>query len=200
MSAIVSRKKAGFSLIEVNMAILIAAGGLLALFSLFPTGMRQSVMAQADMYQSTFANSFFETVSANIREIDDLETWNDFEGFCEKAMEGTGVGTAADIKNATNAKAAVSAATKELFKEEGDTAKNFRFVCRELDRDNSGSDGGDPRALKLPAQFVVRIHRIVKSGFPNRYVVSLVSTDQFKPSIYHHNSVYSSEFYFNKRP
>jgi type II secretory pathway pseudopilin PulG len=66
----------GFSLIEVNMAILIAAGGLLALFTLFPVGLRQSEMSSEDLYQATYASSIFQMLSGNIATISNIDDWN----------------------------------------------------------------------------------------------------------------------------
>ena len=65
----------GFSLIEVNMAILIAAGGLLALFTLFPVGLRQSEMSSEDLYQATYASSIFQMLSGNIATISNIDDW-----------------------------------------------------------------------------------------------------------------------------
>ena len=50
-----SRCKAGFSLIEVNMAIFVLAGGALALMALFPLGLRESLASRQEMRLSAFA-------------------------------------------------------------------------------------------------------------------------------------------------
>ncbi|MBR4617151.1 MAG: hypothetical protein IKO55_16205, partial [Kiritimatiellae bacterium] len=52
-------RKAGFSLIEVNVAILVIAGGMLSLFTLFPAGLRLSTAAMSDTRQVLFADQFF---------------------------------------------------------------------------------------------------------------------------------------------
>lgn len=49
------RRKAGFSLIEVNMAIFVLAGGALALMALFPLGLRESLASRSEMRISAFA-------------------------------------------------------------------------------------------------------------------------------------------------
>lgn len=48
-------RRAGFSLIEVNMAIFVLAGGVLALLGLFPLGLRQSVASRSEMRIAAFA-------------------------------------------------------------------------------------------------------------------------------------------------
>lgn len=47
--------KAGFSLIEVNMAIFVLAGGALALIALFPMGLRESLASRNEMRVAAFA-------------------------------------------------------------------------------------------------------------------------------------------------
>ena len=196
-------KRAGFSLIEVNMAILIAAGGLLSLFALFPTGLRQSVMSQADMYQCTFANSFFDTVAANVRNIEDVTTWNQADKFWAAAVKGTGISTTFISGGALTGPA------KDLIITANPTV-HYVYVEGDDGFKNSGS-------VLLPPQYLIRIHEIQNEAkdangktlkdasgktlyYPTRYALSLVSSDQLKPAIYHRNAVYHSEFYFNKRP
>ena len=181
-----SMRRAGFSLIEVNMAILIAAGGLLSLFALFPTGLRQSVMSQADMYQCTFANSFFDTVAANIRNIEDAATWNQANKFWAAAVKGTGISTTFISGGALTGPA------KDLIIEANPTV-HYVYVEGDDGFKSSGS-------VLLPPQFLIRIHEIDNTPYPKRYALSLVSSDQLAPAIYHRNAVYHSEFYFNKRP
>ncbi len=50
--------RAGFSLIEVNMAIFVLAGGALALLGLFPLGLRESLAARNEMRVAAFCERF----------------------------------------------------------------------------------------------------------------------------------------------
>ena len=101
-------------LIEVNMAILVAAGGLLSIISYFPLGLRQGVMAKADMSESMFANSFFETISENVKRIENVAEWNNIDRFWQAAVEGTGIER--NLKTIQAAKSSnMSEATKQLF-------------------------------------------------------------------------------------
>jgi len=59
------RKRAGFTLMEVNIALLIMAIGLLGLLSLFPVGLRQGDSASSDTMQATFADQILSGVRAN---------------------------------------------------------------------------------------------------------------------------------------
>lgn len=201
MRGIISRT--GFSLIEVNMAILIAAGGLLSLFSLFPGGLRHSVMSQEDIYQSTFASSLLDVVSANVKKIEDVKQWNDPATFWKYAVgnlgaQGVPIDLPVALKNAANAKGdgAISDATKELVQED---KGNVWFVYREEDE----ADEDPPSAtLLLPAQYFIRLRKNGGNagGLPVRYSVSVVSSHMPAPAVYHRNTVYSMDFYFCGRP
>jgi type II secretory pathway pseudopilin PulG len=48
--------KAGFSLIEVNMAVFVMAIGVLSMVVLYPLGLRESTQGQADLKQAMFAD------------------------------------------------------------------------------------------------------------------------------------------------
>lgn len=194
----------GFSLIEVNMAILIAAGGLISLFALFPVSLRQSVMSTADLHQATFASSFFEAISANVRLIDDIRDWNNIDRFWAAAVDGTGIDK--QLVNPSTMKTRASDAAGELIEsfQGTDKANDLRFVLRETDDTDESFSGGQ---LKRPPQMVIRVRPVEryqdsakKVRLPNRYAVSLLSTHELKPAIFHHNTVYSMEFYFQRRP
>ncbi len=57
-----SKERKGFSLIEVNMAIFVLAGGALALLALFPYGLNFSRNANAAMRVTTAAQQFVSAV------------------------------------------------------------------------------------------------------------------------------------------
>ncbi len=191
--------KSAFSLIEVNMAILVAAGGLLSIISYFPLGLRQGVMAKADMSESMFANSFFETISENVKRIENVAEWNNIDRFWQAAVEGTGIER--NLKTIQAAKSSnMSEATKQLFyKFNGPSGANspIRYVWREEPKPSPESS-----PMILPPQFLIRIVKIknTNDNFPVRYGVTLVSSDQPPPAIYHENAIYHAEFYFNRRP
>ncbi len=55
---------AGFSLVEVSLAILVAGVGLMAVFALFPSGLDAGRAAGQDVRAAQFAESFFGTLRA----------------------------------------------------------------------------------------------------------------------------------------
>lgn len=78
----------GFSLIEVNLAILLATVGLLTLFALFPLGLRESEMAIIDTQEAMFADNVLSAMRANAQDILDWGVWTDRTDF----VEAIGVG------------------------------------------------------------------------------------------------------------
>ncbi len=71
------KTRLGFSLIEVNMAIFVLAGGALALMALFPMGLRFSREAQSEMHITAFAERFINSAQVaaqdpDVKTIDDL--------------------------------------------------------------------------------------------------------------------------------
>ncbi len=51
-----AQHRAGFSLMEVNMAVFVMAIGILSMVALYPLGLRESTQGQADLKQSMFAD------------------------------------------------------------------------------------------------------------------------------------------------
>ena len=56
------KKRSGFSLMEVNMAIFVMAVGVLSMVALFPLGIRESVQSQADLKQTMFADYLLNAI------------------------------------------------------------------------------------------------------------------------------------------
>lgn len=91
MSRTLSRRRSGFSLIEVALALVVAAGGLLAIFGVFPISLRQSANSRSDMGEMTFASTVLQTLAGNIRAIDRIDVWNDPSKFWDAAVGSTGL-------------------------------------------------------------------------------------------------------------
>ncbi len=68
------RTCAAFSLMEVNMAILVMAGGLLALITLFPAGLRMSTASVSDTRIALFANDALNSLQAKAMSLE-KEDW-----------------------------------------------------------------------------------------------------------------------------
>ncbi|MBO7298272.1 MAG: hypothetical protein J6V41_00505 [Kiritimatiellae bacterium] len=186
-----SRK--GFSLIEVNMAIFIAAAGLLSLFTLFPAGLRQSEMSSEDLYQSTYATSILQMIAGNIATIDDVDVWNDTEkDFWAIAVEGT------DLPKKLQ-KSSQALRTSNFDREILDQYLDFTEGGARNVEDNvwyTGSEfSGSTKSDSLPEQYLIRVFR-KGNTMPNVYVVSVVCSSIKPPAIYYQNSVYSMEFAF----
>ena len=73
---IFKNKADGFSLVEVNLAVMLVALGLLVLFSLFPAGLNQGERAHSDTQSALFANYVMSTIRARTAEF----SWTYFGG------------------------------------------------------------------------------------------------------------------------
>lgn len=71
----------GFSLIEVNLAILLVATGLLVLFSLFPLGLRESEMGVEETHEAMFADSVLSTMEGNALAMTNWAQWSSLAAF-----------------------------------------------------------------------------------------------------------------------
>ena len=80
--------KCGFSLIEVNLAILLIAIGLLALFSLFPLGLKESERGLADTQESMFADTVLSGLEGNAINMTNWSDWVDLAVFKDKVTQG----------------------------------------------------------------------------------------------------------------
>ena len=81
--------KSGFSLIEINLAIFVVGLGMLTLFSLFPTGLRQVEDSQNDTQMALFADYVFSTLRSRSREVSAAQ-WGPaaFDGVIESELPG----------------------------------------------------------------------------------------------------------------
>lgn len=78
---------AAFSLIEVNMALLVVGVGLAALLGLFPAALREGGLASADTSQAMFADQILNMLHANASTTTNWTDWNNpsFTMFLEGA-------------------------------------------------------------------------------------------------------------------
>lgn len=60
------RVKAAFTLVEVNLAIFIMAGGVLAMVSLYSLGFRESQQSRDDVAAAGYADAFFAPIVAGL--------------------------------------------------------------------------------------------------------------------------------------
>ncbi len=82
-------KKDAFSLIEVNMALLVVSLGLAALLGLFPVGLRESNLASADTTQALFATRVLNAIQANAGTLTTWTAWSNRDKFVDGIVLGT---------------------------------------------------------------------------------------------------------------
>lgn len=81
--------KAGFTLVEVSLAVLVVGLGLLTLFGLFPSGLRAGEEAAADTRAGLFASAVFEGMHANAADVRLWADWEDGEPAVGAALNST---------------------------------------------------------------------------------------------------------------
>ena len=200
------KTKQGFSLIEVTLAILLASSGLLAIFALFPDSLRQSVMSDAELKQCTFASSLFEAMTANIKNIDNVEDWNNPAKFWKEAASGlqyvrNDTSSFMTVKQANASSSPISEVTRMVLLDQrtkdevdfgfdantGEVVANgngaMHYVANEytMQAYETASDGflngNTGRQIKPQAQYLIRV-MTVQNNFSRRRHVN-VSPAQF---------------------
>jgi prepilin-type N-terminal cleavage/methylation domain-containing protein len=78
--------QAGFTLVEVVLAILVVALGLLSVFSLFPSGLRASEDTVADTRAGLFAETVFNGMRANATALT-ATSWGDVGTFASAVCD-----------------------------------------------------------------------------------------------------------------
>lgn len=88
MSGLYTKFKAGFSLIEINLVLLIVGIALVSLMGLFPVGLREADAAAADTEQAVFAERVLNAIQARANSITNAAVWNNEEAFVEEIGRG----------------------------------------------------------------------------------------------------------------
>lgn len=129
------RLRAGFSLIEVNMAIFVLAGGALALLGLFPLGLRESLAARNDMRVAAFAERYINSVrilaaDPEIQDIDDLRD----------ALEGSPF----NLKRVLDSEDEVTSNLSQSVSHDDESGVYYRaWVLEDSNWKGNGADTGD---------------------------------------------------------
>lgn len=82
------KNREGFSLIEVCLAIVLIAAGLLVVFSLFPAGMREGEIAQNETHAAMFADYVMSGIIAKSMSISNWNDWQAIDTFRVQVMAG----------------------------------------------------------------------------------------------------------------
>lgn len=85
--------RSGFTLVEVSLAVLVVGLGLLAVYSLFPSGLRSGEDALADTRAALFASVVMEGMRANASGIKVWNEWNDDATLARLCTSLDGVGS-----------------------------------------------------------------------------------------------------------
>ena len=75
--------RAGFSLMEINMAVFVMAVGILGMVALFPLGLREGSQGRADLKQSMFADHALNQLTGLLSQTN--ITWSQWKALNHKA-------------------------------------------------------------------------------------------------------------------
>lgn len=142
-----NKKKSGFSLIEVNMAVLVIGLGILVLFGLFPAGLREGENGMVDTHCALFAESVLEGLRGEVHNNANFTNWNNWRniGSFIIAVNGANIGLSKPIK-CSNAKDkdGRTVSTALLFPANSNPESYIRYIM-----EVSGDQDGMTRTVNL---------------------------------------------------
>lgn len=152
------KRRRGFSLIEVNMAIFVLAGGALALLGLFPLGLRESQAARNEMRVIAFAERFLGAARIAAT-MPDIETVDDFihelEGLgFQKVMSDAG--TTDDLRDPAEDRSGVFYRAWAQEKE-GARSTDEKLIVEVGVRVTAENAKQNKRALNSAATYMVQV-------------------------------------------
>lgn len=80
-------RRAGFTLVEISMVLLLFASAIGGLLSFFPVGLRLEANAISDSAQTMFALNVLGQIEANANAIDNWSVWKDTGKFCKEVFK-----------------------------------------------------------------------------------------------------------------
>lgn len=80
--------KSGFTLIEINLVLLIVGVALVSLMGLFPVGLREADAAASDTEQAMFAERVLSAIQAKAGAITNAATWYNEDEFIAAVQSG----------------------------------------------------------------------------------------------------------------
>lgn len=88
---------AGFTLIEVSLAVLIIGLGLLSVFSLFPSGLRSAEEGAADTHAGLFGQTVMSGLHGNAATVTNWNDWCD-DAFFDSAIRANVLGAGRPVQ------------------------------------------------------------------------------------------------------
>lgn len=98
--------RAGFTLVEINLVLLLFAVAITGLLGILPVGLKQGSLAMSDTICETFAENVLGQLRGNASELYDWRDWQSEDDFIDAVLSGVKVdGNSIDIgdKNEINA-------------------------------------------------------------------------------------------------
>ncbi len=108
------RFRAGFTLVEINLVLLLFGVGITALLGLFPVGLRQGALAGSDTREAVFAEMILNTVQAQALSQPGYASWQSEAAFIKSMVDNAKI--AGEGKSA-KPDTALSIGNEETFEE-----------------------------------------------------------------------------------
>ncbi len=138
-------RKDGFSLIEVNMAVLVVGLGILVLFGLFPAGLREGENGALDTHCALFAESVLEGLRQEAHSESNPWLWSEWAKLDVFINNFTVDFNGVTIKGSNSQNADGSTVSSALEFPQGAVPKTYIRYIMEI----SGKEDGLTRAVNL---------------------------------------------------
>jgi len=96
-----ARRHRAFTLVEVNLAVLLVSVGLLVIFLLFPMGLRESEYGLVDTHEAMFADDVLNQMAGAVSSITDPSTWQNVQTFANALKLSGGMNVIIDQDDGT---------------------------------------------------------------------------------------------------
>lgn len=122
--------KAGFTLVEISMVLLLFASAVGGLLSFFPVGLRMESNAISDSAQSMFALDILGQIEANANAITDWNIWNDNTDFYTAALKNVKVndGRASVTTNFKRFQVSADGKAEDIYRSDDEGTLVDRFL------------------------------------------------------------------------
>lgn len=92
IASVQTPRRAGFTLIEISLVLLLFASAVGGLLSFFPIGLKLENNAVSDAAQTMFGLHVLGQIEANAAKIDSWDAWEDDASFARAALNGVTAG------------------------------------------------------------------------------------------------------------
>lgn len=134
-------RRAGFTLVEISMVMLLFASAIGGLLSFFPVGLSLETNAISDSAQTMFALNLLGQIEANANKITDWKTWKDDDKFWNAILGSGDSKLKLEPVKVDDGKYLISKSMKKSHLRYG--SSNDDYMLRSVDSDDDGETIGE---------------------------------------------------------